>query len=51
MSVSIPLTPAWTISGAYMRQVVGGENANPSARLNTQNFSQNMGKVAIAFVF
>ena len=50
-SVSIPINSAWTISGAYMRQIVGGENANPSARLNTQNFSQNLGKVAIAFVF
>ena len=50
-SVSMPINSAWTLSAAYMRQVVGGENANPSARLNTQNFSQNLGKVALAFVF
>jgi hypothetical protein len=34
-----------------MRQLTGRENDNPSARLNTQSFSQNIGRAALSFYF
>ena len=50
-SISVPMTSSFTFSAAYMRQLAGRETSNPAANLNTQNFSQNMGKVALAFYF
>ncbi len=50
-SISVPMTPHVTFSAAYMRQLAGRETSNPAAHLNTQNFSQNMGKAALAFYF
>ena len=50
-SISVPMSAQVTFSAAYMRQIAGRETANPSANLNTQNFSQNLGKVALAIYF
>jgi len=50
-SVSVPLTSTATLSAAYMRQLVGRENDTPSARLNTQSFSQNMAKAMLSLYF
>lgn len=50
-SISVPLSHTVTFSAAYMRQLVGRENDNPSARLNTQSFSQNFGRAALSFYF
>ena len=50
-SISLPLSPYVTFSAAFMRQLAGRENGNPSARLNTQSFSQNMGRAALSFNF
>lgn len=50
-SISVPINHRVTFSAAYMRQVAGRENDNPSARLNTQSFSQNMGRAALSFNF
>lgn len=50
-SISVPLNHHVTFSAAYMRQLAGRENDNPSARLNTQSFSQNMGKLAVSVYF
>lgn len=50
-SISMPITQHVTFSAAYMRQLAGRETSNPAANLNTQNFSQNMGKAALAITF
>lgn len=50
-SVAIPLSSYVTFSAAYMRQLAGRENDNPAARLNTQSFSQNIGRAALSFYF
>ena len=50
-SISMPFSQYVTFSAAYMRQLIGRENDNSLARLNTQSFSQNMGRAAISFNF
>jgi hypothetical protein len=50
-SIAMPLTPHFTIAASYMRQMIGGIDAIPQARLNTQDFSQNMGRLVLSVTF
>ena len=50
-SISVPINHRVTFAAAYMRQIIGGVNGQPSARLNTQDFSQNMGRAVLSFSF
>jgi len=50
-SVAIPISSKFSISAAYMRQMIGAEKDQPAARINNQNFSQNMGRVVIDYYF
>lgn len=50
-SISVPINARFTFAASYMRQIIGGINGTPSARLNTQDFSQNMGRAVLSFTF